>query len=336
MESRKIQTSASGSFFITLPKAWVQNVGLKHGDRVELSMDTNSLSVFPPNKSNIQSTEVNLNLEEYNEPSLLERQIVSCYMRGYDIINITSKKIITLEWKKLIKNFIVYLTGTEISEEFSDRISIRTLVDPSKFPIKDLLKRICVLVSSMHVDAISALRDNNPELALDAINRFSDVDKLYRLLLRQLMLSIEDKAIAESIGIKDIKDCIVGAIAGRDLNKMAYYASDMAAQINNLEGEDIDDVLLGALINMSNVAIEMQREATSSFFQNDFVRANNVVNRLEWVKEFDMDVTEKIMKKEMDTNVAMTLTTIIRDIKRIATYSVGIAQTAQVKVAIRL
>ncbi|MDY6959298.1 MAG: AbrB/MazE/SpoVT family DNA-binding domain-containing protein, partial [Halobacteriota archaeon] len=76
MESRKIQTSASGSYFITLPKTWVQNVGLKHGDRVELIMDTNSLSVFPPNKSSIQSTEVNLNLEEYNEPLLLERQIV--------------------------------------------------------------------------------------------------------------------------------------------------------------------------------------------------------------------------------------------------------------------
>ncbi|MDY6865661.1 MAG: phosphate uptake regulator PhoU [Halobacteriota archaeon] len=336
MESRKIQTSASGSYFITLPKSWVQKSGLNHGDRVELSMDANSLSIFPPNKSNIQSTEVSLNLEDYNEPLLFERQIVSCYIRGYDIININSKKIITQEWKRLIKNFIIHLTGTEISEEFSDRIAIRTLVDPSKFPIKELLKRICVIISSMHEDAIIALKDGNQELALDVINRFSDADKLYRLLLRQLMLSIEDKAIAESIGIKDIKDCVVGAIAGRDLNKMAFYVRDMAIQINYLKDEKIDESLLGALINLSNVAIEMQREATKSFFKNDFVRANKVIDRVDWVQEFDMDVTEKIMKKNMDTKIAIILTNIIRDIKRVATYAVGIAQTAQVKVAIRL
>lgn len=181
MESRKIQKSASGSFFVTLPKSWVKESGLKHGDRIELVAEKNHLSLFSKNRSDKQSTEVKLNLELYTEPSLLERQIVSCYVRGYDIINIYSKKMITYEWKNLIKKTIINLTGTEISEDFSDRVSIRTLVDPSKFPLKDLLKRICVLVSTMHEDAIHALRDNNPELALDVINRYSEVDKLYRL-----------------------------------------------------------------------------------------------------------------------------------------------------------
>ncbi|MDY6965405.1 MAG: phosphate uptake regulator PhoU [Halobacteriota archaeon] len=336
MESRKIQMSASGSYFITLPKSWVQDAGLNSGDRIELNADENSLSIFSPKRSDNLNTEVNLNLEAYNEPTLLERQIVSCYMRGSDVINITSKNIITQEWKRLIKNVIINLTGTEISEEFSDRISIRTLVDPSKFPIKDLLKRICVLVSSMHEDAIHALRDNNPELALDVINRFSDVDKLYRLLLRQVMLSMEDKEIAESIGIKQMRDCVIGAVAGRDLSKMAYYASDMATQIANINEENINDILLGALLNHSSVAIEMQHKATRSFFNNDFALANSVIDRMDWVREFDRDITEKIMDRGMDTKVAMALTTISRDIKRIASYAAGIAQTAQVKIAIRL
>ena len=148
MESRKIQKSASGSFFVTLPKSWVKESGLKHGDRIELVAEKNHLSLFSKNRSDKQSTEVKLNLELYTEPSLLERQIVSCYVRGYDIINIYSKKMITYEWKNLIKKTIINLTGTEISEDFSDRVSIRTLVDPSKFPLKDLLKRICGLVST--------------------------------------------------------------------------------------------------------------------------------------------------------------------------------------------
>lgn len=211
-----------------------------------------------------------------------------------------------------------------------------TEVDPSKFPIKDLLKRICVLVSTMHEDAIHALRDNNPELALDVISRYSDVDKLYRLLLRQIMLSLENREIAESIGLRKINDCIIGSVAGEDLSKMAYYASDMATQIANLNNENIDGVLMGAIINLSSVAIEMQRKATRSFFNNDFALANSVIDRIDWVREFDRDITEKIMKKGMDTKVAMALTTISRDIKRIASYACGIAQTAQVKVAIRM
>lgn len=336
MELRKIQTSASGSYFITLPKPWIQKAGLKRGDKLELDMDKDSLCLFIPKRSDSPGSEVNLNLEDYTEPSLLERQIVSCYVQGYDIFNITSKKIITREWKRHIKSIVINLIGTEISEEFSDRISIRTLVDPSKFPIKDLMKRICVLVSSMHEDAIHALRDNNPELALDVIDRISDVDKLYRLLLRQLMISIENKAVAEAIGIKKIRDCIIGTVAGGNLNKMAYYAGDMAIQVANLNEENIDNVSLGALINLSGVAIEMQRKATRSFFKNDFMLASSVIDRMDWVREFDRDVTEKILKKGMDAKTTMALTTISRDIRRIASYAVGIAETAQVKVAIRM
>ncbi len=336
MELRKIQTSASGSYFITLPKPWIQNTGLKRGDKLELKMDEDSLSLFIPKSSDVPSSEVHLNLEAYTEPSLLERQIVSCYIRGYDIFNITCKDIITRSWKRHIKSIVINLIGTEISEEFSDRISIRTLVDPSKFPIKDLMRRICVLVSSMHEDAIHSLRDNNPALALDVIDRISDVDKLYRLLLRQLMISIENRGVAESIGIKNIKDCIIGAVAGGDLNKMAYYAGDMAIQVANLNEENIDNVSLGSLINLSGVATEMQRKATRSFFKNDFVLANSVIDRMDWVREFDRDVTEKILKKGMDTTTTIALTTISRDIRRIASYAVGIAETAQVKVAIRM
>ena len=142
MENRKIQTTKSGSYFITLPKAWVKKRELmplddshKNKELILTENEDGNLIISIPGTQKLSYNEVTIPIEEYEEENSLERCINSSYVQGSDIIIIISKNTIASDKKRLVKAMVIGLIGSEISEEFSNRIIIRILVDPIRFPL---------------------------------------------------------------------------------------------------------------------------------------------------------------------------------------------------------
>jgi phosphate uptake regulator len=331
-EVRKVQKSASGSFFITLPKSWVKEVGLKEGGGVEMTVGREkNLRILAPKTQSKSLIEHTMDLDEYGgqEPTLLERYIKNCYMGGIDVIEIVSKKTIPAGLKKHIKDVTLELIGVEIEEEFSNRIKIRVLVDAGKFPLHNLIKKMHVLVLSMQQDAVASLRNNNPEMVMDVINREKETEKLYRLITRQLTIAIYDRDVAVAIGVGSVIRGAIWAVIARDLSRIGFYAADIAVQASNITEKKIDNVIMGSLITASEVVKGMQEEAVAAFFKNDFSLANLVIDKRERITSFNRDIIEKILKREKDTETALALTAISRDISRIGSYTATIAEDTQ-------
>jgi phosphate uptake regulator len=333
MDSRKIQTSASGSFFVTLPKVWVSGSGLdKEGGRVELVTEPDgSIRLVPPTSRQKKMRDFTMHLEDFPDAVSLERYIKTCYVHGYDVINIASKKVITPEVKEIIKKAIVDLIGTEISEEYSNRITIRTLVDPLKFPMEMLMQRIHTLVSSMHNDAMESFMKGDTELAGSVVRREEEVEKLYGLALRQLFLAIENRNICEGICTRNVWDCVIGAIVARDLSRMAFYAADIAKQALELGNKKVSEDVKRQLRKMSELGAEMNENAMRAFFKDDFMMANRVANMLDEVRELDRATGMKILESRVEPIAAMILTTVSRDLRRIASYAAAVAYDTQEK-----
>ena len=95
---RKLQSTRSGSFFITLPKAWVLDKELEKGWELTVSFDEDGdLKVSPLGSQKKYYSEFIIQIEDYPEEHSLERSIQSYYIQGSDVISILSKKTITLE-----------------------------------------------------------------------------------------------------------------------------------------------------------------------------------------------------------------------------------------------
>ncbi|MFX0134756.1 MAG: PhoU domain-containing protein, partial [Candidatus Hodarchaeota archaeon] len=294
--------------------------------------DDGTLKIHPLKKQENYLSEFYIQIEEYTEKNSLERSIYSSYVQGADIIIISSKNTIMVENKRLIKNCTLELIGAEISEEFSNRITIRILVDPVKFPLHHLVKRIYTLVSSMHIDAIKAFQKNDQILAQDVINRENEVYKLYYLMLRQLNLSLSNKINIEEICLSDIKiDCILGIVLARDLSKMAHYAIEIAKEILKLKDKEINVEIKEHLIQMSHFIIKMQQNAILAFFKNDFMRANKIINNYDVVKEFDRKTEKEVWKKINDVSTITSLITISKSLRYIANSSVEVSEDLQAK-----
>ncbi len=329
--SRKIQMSASGSYYITLPRAWVDRNKVKKGDIIDLVCNGEDLHLLPPKNAPRNDLEKDLDLKRYSNHSLLSRGISHCYIQGYDIINIVSDEPIPREHKDWIKNVaLTKLIGTGITEESSDRIRIMVLIDPMKFPINDLMKRMFNLVHSMHRDAVKSLENRDFDLADDVIGRIEEVNKLYRLMLRQLMIAIELKATDCSICISR-KEAFTSAIAARDISRMAFYAVDVATQMKALGDEKVSKAIIKDLVKLSDMGMDMQLKAIDAFFKNDFRLANSVIEELDNVRDLDYEIIEKINVSDASPKVSTALTLISRGIRRIASYAVAIADDTQTK-----
>ncbi|NVM28818.1 MAG: hypothetical protein HWN65_08240 [Candidatus Helarchaeota archaeon] len=333
MEVRKIQNTASGSFFITLPKSWVIDLEIGKGEKFKISREEDgSLRLNPLKNQAKYYSEFVVEIEDYPEANSLDRCINSCYIQGSDVITISSKKTITMDKKDIIKKTTSNLIGTEISEEFSDKITIRILIDPIKFPLHDLIKRIYTLISSMHLDAMKSFQERDEILARDVINREMQVDKLFFLMLRQLNLSLSNRLNIADICTSTIKiDCVLGIVLARDLSKMAHYAVEIAQQSMKLKGKKINPELKEHLISMSRFIIKMQQNAILAFFKNEFMRANGVINAIHKVFEFHLQTETEVLKNITDSSLIISLITLSRNLKNIARCAVDVSEDLQVK-----
>jgi phosphate uptake regulator len=339
MEKRKIQTTKSGSYFITLPKVWIKKKGLmlvedkqKSKELILTENEEGNLIISSGDPQKISYSEFIIPIEEYEEKNSLERCINSSYIQGSDIITIISKKTIALDKKRLVKDMVLGLIGSEISEEFSNRIIIRILVDPVRFPLSNLIERIYLLVSSMHVDAMRAFIEADKLLAEDVINRGKEVDKLFFLMLRQLNLSLTNRLNFADICASNMKiDCVLGIVLARDLSKMAHYATEIASEVIKLINKEVSQKLKDHLIKMSRFTIKMQQNAILAFFKNDFMRANKIINDIQEVVDFDLETEATVLKNIEDPSVIVSLISISRNLRNIANSAVAVSQDLQAK-----
>ena len=97
---RRVQFTGRGSYIISLPKEWVQNIGLKRGSEVAFNVQSDSSLILVPRKlkeksaedSKVKLKEYYLNVDPKEDPQSLQRMIKALYVVGADIIRLHFKK----------------------------------------------------------------------------------------------------------------------------------------------------------------------------------------------------------------------------------------------------
>ncbi len=78
---------------------------------------------------------------------------------------------------------------------------------------------------------------------------------------------------------------------------------------------------------MSKAAYEMQRKAIHAFLEKDVKQAVATVEQMDTIRKAEKELLTKIVRTR-DVDTAVTLGMIARDLRRIAGYSVAIADDA--------
>ncbi|MEM1584690.1 MAG: phosphate uptake regulator PhoU, partial [Nitrososphaerota archaeon] len=193
---RRLQKVGHNTLSITLPNQWVKELGLKKGDTIVFTLEEDgSLKIRPSSfiEKEKQKREVVIYADQCNEPSLLERLIIGNYIIGYDIIRIVSSTSFRSGHLEVIKGTVGKLIGTAIIEETPLQVILQCMVEPSSFPIQILLRRLYIIISTMHKELSDALKDLDSGLARQIMLREPEADKMHLLITRLLTIAQTNK-----------------------------------------------------------------------------------------------------------------------------------------------
>jgi phosphate uptake regulator len=334
LEIRKLQKIRGGSFTLTLPKKWVEKRKLTSGEQIAVSEEEDgSLRLFPLVAAVEKPLKVTLPLEDYPDLTALQYCVGTYYIQGSSQISIVSKDIIPAEQKRRLKLLRMELPGVEVAEESANKLSFHVLIDPMSFSLESLIEKTSSFSLHLQEDAVKSLEDWNFALAREVLERSKEALRHYRMTIRQVALSSMNRVIAEKVGVKNCRECITFALIARDLNRLVYHSSSIARHILSLRGkEKANPEILMVIAEMSRIAYEMQRDAVQAFLHKNVQLAIDVFGKMRFMREKEETLLKKILEKTRDIDLAVALSMIARDLRRIAGYAVAVADDAMNRV----
>ena len=119
-----------------------------------------------------------------------------------------------------------HLIGTEGVADSKDKITIHVLLGYSELSVDNALKKMLLITSSMHRDAVVALENCDKALAEGVIQRDDEVGRFGLYVIRQLNMSINQGISKEAI--LEPRDLLGYTQVARSLERIASHASRMA------------------------------------------------------------------------------------------------------------
>ena len=268
---RKLQKTPTGTYFITLPKEWIESNNIKQGQNLEIEIRRDgALIVYPPliiNRSKVDTIVINY---ARNRINIIKDIIMSAYLLGYNMIKVISKKHpIDPRDREEIRRLIRFFIGLEIIDESDNEIIIQSILDPSYTDPYKLIRRMAYIVEDMLEDGFNALIHGNRKLAELTAQRDDEVNRVYFLLVRLLRGALRTPLLADKYTL-DLIDYLDYRVAAKILESIGDLAATVKSYIKN-ESYYSDKALLEILNNI----LQAYRLAVDLFLKkNNDIRNN--------------------------------------------------------------
>jgi phosphate uptake regulator len=331
VEVRKVQLVGRASYSVTLPPDWIKEYNIKPSDQVTLTREEDGSLRLAAGITSEEAKEIKatIDADHYKEPGLLARLVATLYIRGCDSIEIVSKHAIGENHRKEIQGAIESLMGLGLVESTSNRVVLQCMIDPTKFTIKPLLKRLCALASSMYEDVMRALNDKDSSLATSVIQRKNEFDKIYALVQRQISASMFDKTVLKKIELSGTPDLAPYIAILPRIKSLSENFVDIANNQLAIGQKEVGDSDLQKIIRLGKMSQEIFSNAVEAFLNNDLALANRTMESITFEKARE-ELANKFSKSPRtdDPDLMKRLVYIVEDLRWITAYGKMIAHEA--------
>ncbi|MGD0818803.1 MAG: phosphate uptake regulator PhoU [Methanomassiliicoccales archaeon] len=326
VDIRRIQKTGASTMTVSLPKDWIDSQGLKAGDPVGMQMmPDGTVNVDPRSDRKKEPTKKTIRIEKEESEEHLTRKLIGAYLAGFNIIEVRSKDRIDHDIKHAIKDFARLVIGPEVIEETSNSVVLHDLSDPVELPQEKCVRRMHLIVNSMHKDAMEAFREGDVDMAHDIIDRDGDVDRLYWMAVKQYNLIIKDRKLGERIGV-DIYEGMNLMLVARGIERIGDHAEKIAKNVIIASETNVKMDGLGTILELSAKALDVLDRSIEAFFLKDIGSANAAIDAGNiLVQNLERLSTQIRMPTD---KAAIVATNVIDSIIRTTMYSMDISEIA--------
>jgi len=325
MDTRKVQKTGGSTLIVSLPKKWVNEIGIKNGDSIGFIQQPDGTMLLSPKITEKKISRRKIVNVEGMESEHLLRKMISIYMAGYNIIDLKADKRMIPEIREVIRSFSRKIIGPEIIEETINSVTLHDLVEPGDLPLDKGIGRMYLITKSMHTDAVTALKERNTTLAEDVIARDNEVNRLYWLVLKQYNLLLNDPGFGSKIGTTT-NEALAYLLIARIIERIADHAVKIAESIKQLEEEKIDKKIMNDLLEASRIALGIVETSISAFYTKNISECNKAIDSSKDLVKIRENLMGKVAGAK--STVAVPLAYIIESIDRTGFYGTDIAEIA--------
>jgi phosphate uptake regulator len=325
-ETRKIQKTGGSTYIVSIPKRWMTDSQLTKGDEVTLDVTVDGmLNISPGTRKETVKLKKQMDVTDKNDSKALLRELIGCYVTGYDIIEIRSKHRISSEIRKTIQDFTRRVIGPEIIEEGSDSIIIQDVADHADLAMKKIVRRMHLMSRVMLSEALQSIKELDAELAKAIIARDDEVDRLHWFVEKQHSMTCRNPSFAAKMKI-DMLESNSMLMASKALERIADHATRIAHSVNMLGSSRISDETMNSLDKLGEKAMSLLDKSVDAFFRKDQVTANECIEETSELREDTSEFLGRIMKQK--GKIAVGLAFIAESLERVGGYSADIAEMA--------
>ncbi len=282
LETRKVQKLGYSSLGVSLPKPWAESNGVRPGSQLSLSVeDDGSLRIrVGPHEETPVAAEATIDADAWSGSEALTRMITGYYIVGCNTIRVRNRDELSAAQLQEIHEAVRGLTGLTIVNQGPKFVTIENFVEPTRFPIDGLLRRLHFLTSRMEKLALGSLAGDGSTGVGEVERMETEVDRLYWLVVRQLLLAAHTRTIAAKVGVTEPRHLLGDRVVAVSLENVADHWEELATDILRRfpSGRKPSREFSKAVAPIKD-ALERVIEATmTSFFAMDLETANEALD----------------------------------------------------------
>jgi len=326
MEIRRVQITGGSSYVITLPKNWIKSLNIKKNDSLAIKIQPDGTLLVSPKITDEQNIkEKKINSDKITKNSFLLRRLIAAYISGYNSINVGSNNRISPQIRTTVRLFSQNAIGQEIVEETDKSIIIKDLLKPAEMPFSSTIKRMHIIVKSMHDDAMSILTSGDNKIVEEILLRDNDIDRLHLLVARQHNILLQNMNLAEKMNLSTPLTSAYYLIS-RIIERMGDHVVRIAQNASKLADIKLRNEILDKIHIASKLAFDIFNNSIGSFFRKDINSSNQNIETVDRLGVICNEINEMALEEE--GAIAISIGYIVESIRRIGEYAQDISETS--------
>ena len=333
---RKLQVSGGSTYVVSLPRAWVEGLGLRAGDGVAVSRNANaSLTLYAGGGApgggggggGTRGLRAVVMAGRADTGETIVRRLIAAYLAGYDSIVVRSRggRIGEGHERAVREVARASLIGTEIVESAPGAVTMQVLTRLPELSFEAALRRMHRMASDMHSEAVEALARADGPHAEEVVGMDDEVDRFSLYTRRNLMLAANDAGVLAEMGLASPSECIGYRAVVERIERIADHAAMIAKRVKFLAGGGIEPGLMGRIGAVSAESLRALDGAVESVLARDCERAEGTAPAVRAVVESEKAIMSEISDGDPNSTVARF---VLEDIRRTAEYSADIIEVA--------
>ena len=328
-EVRRLQETGRASFIVSVPKKWVQDLGLRKGSliRVSTQEDGSLLMTARETTARLRPAEITIEIGSSFDPQSLARKLIALYLVGLNTIVLKSTgSRMSADVRDTVRELVrTKLVGTEIVSESSTEMILQVLLSYPELSAESALRRMVTIADQMHKDSITALCEDKHDLAAQVLKSDDEVDRFGFYIVRLLKQAVEDPRLMKEIGLNSPRDCLGYRLITKSVERIADHSARIAEHATELQ-KALTPRLAGRMKELSDLCSLQFQEASQALFRSDYSMADRVLARQDRADALESEIEKQIYKQNQSPEDISGFRLILESLKRIGEYANDIAE----------